>query len=241
MTHDATGPLPWKEARAFFFDAADTLFRVRGSVGHIYWEVARRYHARTTPEEINLQFALSFRRSPPMIFPGVAEEELPALERDWWKRIVRETFRPLCEFLHFDQFFDEVFELFRTREGWVLFPETRAVLTQLRRTGRKLGIVSNFDSRLFDVCQALGIAELLDTIVTSSRTGYAKPDPEIFRVALREVGAKASEAVHTGDSVHEDVEGARAAGLAAILLDREDRHGGQDCVRIASLEELHGE
>ncbi len=78
-----------------------------------------------------------------------------------------------------------------------------------------------------------GLGEALDGIVTSAQVGSRKPDPAIFRPALRLARCSATEAVYVGDTPAEDVEGARAAGIPALLI---DRGGGADidslvCIR----------
>jgi len=67
---------------------------------------------------------------------------------------------------------------------------------------------------------------------SSAEAGARKPDPAIFEAALALAGCSAPEAVHVGDTREEDVEGAEAAGIRALLLDRK---GGGD---VASLEEV---
>src|SRR5206468_2331163 len=66
-------------------------------------------------------------------------------------------------------------------------------------------------------------APLVDRIVHSTRAGVAKPDPAIFHLALEALGVPPAEALHAGNEVVADVEGARAAGLRAVLVDREGR------------------
>ena len=121
----------------------------------------------------------------------------------------------------FDEYFEEVFHAFEGPVYWNLYPETLSVLKQLKEHGFELGIVSNFDSRLFGVLRGLGIAELFDTVTISSLAQAAKPAPRIFQVALEKHAIDPEDAVHIGDSVRDDVLGARRAGLQGILVDRE--------------------
>ncbi len=76
-------------------------------------------------------------------------------------------------------------------------------------------VVSNWDQSLSEVLGRLGLAPLLDRVVTSAAAGAGKPDPAIFEFALEAVGATAEHALHVGDSLEEDVAGARAAGIRA--------------------------
>ncbi len=101
-------------------------------------------------------------------------------------------------------------------------------------------IVSNWDVSLHAVLRDTGIAELVDAVLTSAQEGVAKPDPAIFARALERVGVSdPRSAVHVGDSVEFDVQGARAAGITPVLLDRAGRGTAPSGVQIiGSLGEL---
>jgi len=108
----------------------------------------------------------------------------------------------------------------------------------LKARGLILEVVSNFDSRLSPILEGLGLGPLLDSIILSSRAGSAKPAPAIFHQALRRHDLKANEALHVGDSHEKDVLGARAAGLAAVLVDRREKGAGDSVTRVRDLTEL---
>jgi putative hydrolase of the HAD superfamily len=101
------------------------------------------------------------------------------------------------------------------------FPEVPAVLDELRARGLALVVASNWDVSLHEVLDRTGLAGSFDAVVTSAELGVAKPDPAFLRHAVALVGADPSEALHVGDTVEEDVAGAQAAGLRAVLIDRE--------------------
>jgi len=118
----------------------------------------------------------------------------------------------------------------------MLFPETFDVLNQLKTLGLKLGVISNFDTRIYSVLEALGIRRFFDTVTVSSEAGYSKPQREIFDLAVRSLGIPASDVLLVGDSLRDDVEAALRAGLAAILIDRSGRYQSQSHLRrISSL------
>jgi len=119
-----------------------------------------------------------------------------------------------------------------------LFPETYSVLTRLREEGFELGIVSNFDSRLFPVMRGLGIDRLFDTVTIASLARAAKPAPKIFEIALEKHAVDPNEAMHVGDSIRDDVEGATKAGLTGVLLDRTGRSQVSGGHVIRTLEEI---
>jgi putative hydrolase of the HAD superfamily len=101
------------------------------------------------------------------------------------------------------------------------YPEVPGALAALRERGIRLVVVSNWDVSLHERLRETGLAPLVDGAVASAEVGVAKPDPAIFARGLELAGAEAGEAWHAGDSLAEDVAGARAAGLAAILVARD--------------------
>jgi putative hydrolase of the HAD superfamily len=215
---------------AVLFDAAETLFTTRGSVGEIYGGVARRYGSQVPPEAIQAAFLRNFRGAGPISLQD---------QKRWWKDVVFRVFNEVGMIPNFDQFFDEVYERFRDSQGWILFPETFDVLNELKRRGFKLGVISNFDDRIYSVLDSLGIRQFFDAITLSSESGYSKPDPEIFEVAIKALGLPASEIFLVGDSPHDDVEAGMRAGLSAALIDRTDRYATKIHLRrISSLFEV---
>jgi len=227
--------------RVVFFDAADTLFHVNGSVAEIYLHHAVQFGFPHTPESLaalKLAFSRAFRDAPPPIFAATAPAQIKQSERLWWFDIVHNVFYRVGMFERFDDFFERVFQVFEDPASWRLFPETSEVLTQLKARDIELGIISNFDSRLFPVMRGLGIAQLFDTVTISSLAQAAKPAPKIFQLALDKHAVDPQEALHVGDSLRDDVEGATKAGLHAVLLDRQGLHRGTASRVIGSLDEL---
>lgn len=120
----------------------------------------------------------------------------------------------------------------------VLHPETPNVLSELRRRGFRLGVVSNADGRVPAALAASGIAPHFDSIIDSHLVGVEKPDPRIFRMALEECGARAEESVYVGDIYEIDVQGSRAVGMIPVLIDPLMLYGEVDCLRIDGLTRL---
>ncbi len=218
------------------FDAAGTLFRVRGSVGQAYSQVAARHGVTADPHAIEQRFRSAFRDMPPMCFPSGTPQDLRENELAWWRQVVRSAFGGF-EFDDFEAFFRDLFDYFACPESWEVFADVLPTLHRLRERHLRLAIVSNFDSRLTRICAGLEIASCFDAIVASSQVGHAKPDPRIFAIALERLGVEAGEALHVGDSESLDIAGAQAAGLRALLIDRAaDAAGGTG--RIADLREV---
>jgi putative hydrolase of the HAD superfamily len=224
-----------------FFDAAETLFHINGSVADIYLTHAVRHGFRQTPDSqasIAQAFQRAFHDASPPVFAATDPIELKQCERLWWFDIVHNVFYRVGMFERFDEFFEQVFQVFEDPRSWALFPETHAVLTRLREEGFELGIVSNFDSRLFPVMRGLGIDRLFDTVTIASLARAAKPAPKIFEIALEKHAVDPDEAMHVGDSVRDDVEGATKAGLTGVLLDRAGRVQASCGIVIRTLEEI---
>jgi putative hydrolase of the HAD superfamily len=117
------------------------------------------------------------------------------------------------------------------------YPDVLPALRELRERGATLVIASNWDCSLPDWLGPPGITQLVDGVVTSAEVGAPKPDPRVFERALAIAGVAPSEALHVGDTVNNDVEGAAAAGVRAVLLQREgEPPAGVEAVR--SLREL---
>lgn len=227
--------------RVVFFDAADTLFHVHGSVAEIYLRYAVEFGFSQKPDSLSAiqqAFRRAFREAPPPVFAATEPARIKQSERLWWFDIVHHVFYRVGMFERFDEFFDQVFRVFEDHRSWCLFPETASTLTRLKARNLELGIISNFDSRLFTVMRGLGIADAFDTVTISSLAQAAKPSPQIFHIALEKHAIDPEEALHVGDSLRDDVEGAKKAGLHAVLLDRDGRRQETGVRTITSLEEL---
>jgi putative hydrolase of the HAD superfamily len=227
-----------------FFDVAGTLIRVRDGVGAQYARVASRFDVAADPKALEREFPRAFRAAPPMAFPGAPAETVPGQEREVWRGIVRDVFAGaglMGAFApgRFDAYFDAVYRHFEDAATWEVFPDVVPALSALRDLGCPLGIVSNFDSRVLRILEGLELAPWFDSVTLSSRVGATKPDPRIFDRALARHGVHAAQAYHVGDSPGQDYEGARAAGLGAILIDRARRHANRpELVRVDSLTAL---
>ncbi len=225
-----------------FFDAAGTLFHVQGSVAEIYLRHAERHGFKKTEESlaaIKAAFARAFSEAPPPVFAATEPATIKQSERLWWFDIVHNVFYRVGMFKRFDEFFEEIFQVFERAETWRLYPETVTVLKTLKDQGYELGIISNFDSRLFPILRGLGIADYFDTVTISSLAHAAKPSVRIFQRALEKHAIDPGDALHIGDSLRDDVEGALNAGLTAVHLAREETAGRAEGAKtITTLSEL---
>jgi putative hydrolase of the HAD superfamily len=229
--------------KVIFFDVAGTLIHVHGSVADIYLRHAEKFGVQRSPEllaSVKTAFARAFADAPPPVFAVNDPKEIKQCERLWWFDVVHNVWYRVGMFERFDEYFEDVFEAFGGPSYWTLYPETPGVLKNLKEQGYEIGIVSNFDSRLFTVLRGLGVADLFDTVTISSLAHAAKPAPRIFQTALDKHAMDPEDAVHVGDSLRDDVEGARKAGLHAVLIERDFQLGSSasNVPTIQSLEQL---
>ncbi|MGI6878168.1 HAD family hydrolase [Microbacterium sp. gxy059] len=136
---------------------------------------------------------------------------------------------------------DDLFERYfdRYRAAWRPFPDALAAVRRARAAGLRAAVLTNGDAdRQSEKVATIGLAPLLDHVVASSELTASKPDPRAFAETLQCIGARPDEALMVGDSLENDVHGALAAGLDAVLLDRDGRSDDPRIRRIRTLDEL---
>jgi putative hydrolase of the HAD superfamily len=114
------------------------------------------------------------------------------------------------------------------------YEDVHPALDALAARGLRLAVVSNWDVSLLDVLERLRLRARFEVVVHSAGVGASKPDPAVFLAALERLGLAPHDAVHVGDDAVNDVRGAEAAGVPALLLDRSGRTAGA----LTSLVEL---
>ena len=212
--------------RAISFDVGGTLLEPWPSVGHVYAEVARRHGVpQATPELLNHRFQAAWTR-----------RSQPHHTRAQWRELVDEVFAGLAWEPPSRTFFPELYDRFSTAGAWRVFEDVRPTLDFLKRLRVPMAVVSNWDERLRPLLSVFNLEAYFSVILISCEMGAAKPSPFIFQQAARQLCLPPESVLHVGDSEQDDLEGARAAGLQAIQIDRS--RVGKSEERIRSLEEL---
>ena len=209
--------------KVIFLDAVGTLFGVRGHVGQVYASIAQEFGVRVDPSLLNRSFIHSFQSAPAMAFPGIDPLDIPKREYDWWQAVTLYTFKQpdvLDQFTDFSGFFAKLYKHFATPQPWFIYPDVLPALKQWRSQGISLGIISNFDSRLYPLLDALNLTLFFSSVTISTEVGAAKPDPKIFYTALQKHNCTPEAAWYVGDSKTEDYWGAKEAGLRSFLIQR---------------------
>jgi HAD superfamily hydrolase (TIGR01549 family) len=129
----------------------------------------------------------------------------------------------------------EIERAWEVSENFDLYEDVVPVLDELCRHGLKIGLVSNGARNIDEFVAHHDLP--IDAAVGSRTHGKVKPDPSIFLAALERLGVRPGEAVMVGDTPADDIEGARAVGIKAFLIDREGRYPGEDA-RLTDLYEL---
>jgi beta-phosphoglucomutase len=119
-----------------------------------------------------------------------------------------------------------------------LYGDVRPALDALRALGLPMGILSNFGTHLREVLRRFDLLPYFDFVVISAEVGLAKPDRPIFDLVVDRAGHPANRLLYVGDHLGDDIEGARGAGLDAVLIDRGDHQPDTLCPRIRSLQSL---
>ena len=134
----------------------------------------------------------------------------------------------------------EVWKAVRRQEyGFALYEDVIPALNSLQAGGYVVGVITNMSQLGQDVAERMGFRDSVDFTLSSMDVGASKPDPQMFRAALEQAGVEAAAAVHVGDQIETDIEGARRAGINPILIDRHSAATDYDtCPRITTLDEL---
>ncbi|MDX2244012.1 MAG: HAD-IA family hydrolase [Leptolyngbyaceae cyanobacterium bins.302] len=212
-----------KQPQVIFLDAVGTLFGVRGNVGEQYAKVADRFGVTLPVAEINGAFIQSFKAAGTPAFGAINPAELQAREYKWWFDIAVQTFKAANyydRFSDFGEFFAALYDYFESPAPWFVYEDVIPTLQRWQAAGIPLGIVSNFDSRIYAVLRSLQLIPYFASITISTEVGFAKPDRPIFAAALQKHDCSADQALHIGDSFSEDYQAAKTAGLRGVWLRR---------------------
>jgi len=220
-------------------DAGHTLLYADPPPPVLYARAMSRLGRSVSPDEVAPAFAETWAAMQQDSPPGRDRyASLPGGERAWWGLFVRRVLDRLGHDAPWRPLLDELWAAFAEPSLWRTYSEVHPTLVDLRRRGMRLAVVSNWDSRLPEILAGLDLVRHFDAVTVSRIEGVEKPDPEIFRRTLERLGTTPDTAVHVGDSPLEDYRGATAAGLKAVLIDREGRFTADRLCRIERLDEL---
>lgn len=221
---------------AVSLDAAGTIIEVAAPVAETYAGIAARHGGEFELETLQAAFKAHFPAMPPMAFGEVEHDALPRLERGWWRTLVRRVVSQAGALNDFEAYFEELYDHYAKPEAWQLCDDVAELLAAVEAAGLKVGVLSNFDSRLPGILDGLGLQSLLPKTLYSTTIGHAKPAPEAFLAICGRLEVAPGACLHVGDNRVADLEGAEAAGLKALLLDRRPR--SRHNPKLASIQSL---
>ncbi|MEP6993534.1 MAG: HAD-IA family hydrolase [Acidobacteriota bacterium] len=223
--------------RAVFFDAGATLLDPDPPVEEVYARAFSGDGARFSSAQLGDALAATWgevrSEKPGDRYGGVRGEP------EFWKDFLGRVRRRLDGGRVSDQAFAMLARHFRDPASWRVYADVVPVLEELLQRGLALAVVSNWDSFLPRILEGHGLLRFFRTVSVSAIEETGKPDAEIFLRTCSRLAIEACVALHVGDSPREDYEGARGAGLRAVLLDRHDQHP-HVAERIRGLAEIPG-
>lgn len=207
--------------RAVFFDAGHTLLHAWPSVGEIYSREAAALGVNVDAGLMGSAFSKVFAdNEADLAAHSIGAPASDEQDAEMWRSIVHrvQARTPELSSLDSEAWYLRLYERFGQADHWRLYPEVESVLKDLRARGLKIGVISNWSTRLRHIAQETGLDKLVDFIVASSEAGARKPDPHIFHVALHRAGVSPGNSVHVGDQVEDDVRGAERMGITPVFL-----------------------
>lgn len=224
---------------AVFFDLYNTLAGFQPSRYEIQSEALREFDIQVTPEGIirgyNLADGFMAAQKANKPLPSLTRDERMAFFAEYERLVLSGSGVEVTQTLA-----GEIWRRIRKVEyGLAAFADSVPTLQLLREQGLVLGLISNIDEDGDELAGRLGLLSHLDFTVTSMEVGAAKPSAPIFQKALEKANASPDEAVHVGDQLTSDVEGAARVGISPVLLDRDGNHVGySEHPRIETLSQL---
>ncbi len=215
-------PQPIAPLRAVFVDIGDTVMRPDPSWEDIYAVAFREFGVEVSVPDLQVVLRKAYHHggwglsdgfdpSPEASFRRTVEIDAGA--------IAELGIGPMPE-----SFYRRLNEMFGTPDNWHVFADSRPALDALRARGLVVGALSNWVWHLPDLLDALDLGDRFDFVAASARVGFEKPNPGIFQFALERAGVTPPEALHVGDHLDADVQGAQNLGIGAAFIDRRGRY-----------------
>lgn len=207
---------------AVTFDVTQTLIHAP-RVAEIYSRVLHRHGSVVLPKDL--------RREIPWVWKEMACQADPSWDRfsrhpkgakGWWFDFLKRLCRRLGVSEPTPFAAAELFDRFAQAAAWQVYDDVRPALAALKEQGLRLAVISNWDHRLPELLDRLDLLDAFDAVVYSSSVGVEKPHQRIFRHCLQALDVEPQRCLHVGDKALEDVEGAIAAGMQAVRVDRRE-------------------
>jgi len=202
------------KASFIWFDIGYTLLYMQREV--TFQQVLREFGVDLSLEDIEKGFHLTdkfFMREYPGIFLKDREVYMP-----WYLGKLNYRLGISLNICEFDTRWEEIKK--NLDNYWLPFDGVHQALDELKGQSVDLGIISNWDDTAREVLDSANLTGYFEPIIVSSEVGYAKPDPEIFNIALKKAGTGAGDCLYIGDNYYDDALGSRTVGISALIINR---------------------
>jgi len=220
-----------REVRAVFFDAVGTVIHPEPPAATVYAEVGRRHGSRLSEDEIHVRFASAFCREEERDkVAGWRTSEEREVQR--WRSIVATVLDDVSDA---EDAFRQLFQHFGRPSAWRCAEDVAQTLQGLRQRGLHMGLASNYDKRLRSVVAGMsGLADVT-ALAISSEIGWRKPAAQFYDVVGHVFHLSPQQVLMVGDDPVNDYEGARKAGLQAVLFEPQEKRLSRGLPRIRRL------
>lgn len=243
------------------FDAVGTVIKPDPGVVCVYEQLGRAYGCSLSTDELKRRISQArkkyfnvcsatdavglshFGRQGPIESETDKLVSSDEIELGLWRQLVVEVFKEIPDA---NRLFEELWEHFRLPQHWRLYEGAADCWDRLRDQGCLIGLASNFDSRLIQLCDAIPLLKTADFVFQSAGVGFRKPSPEFYRTVERELresiaspDVRGLKIYMVGDDLVNDCLGPNRAGWSGYWLNRSEQAiESGDFEQIASLYEF---
>jgi putative hydrolase of the HAD superfamily len=222
--------------RGIVFDAVGTILRPAPPFPVIYQAAARRFGVELEQAAIFAKFVTAFGASDIYDRDVLQYRDSEQRERDRWHAIVSSVFSDFVSGTELKALFEELFSHYGKPASWQLFADVPDCWRALRQRGLRVGIGSNYDSRLESVVAGQSPLNENDGLFISSLVGYRKPAREFYDAIAAAWQLQPEQLLMIGDDQLNDYQGALDAGWHSFFLDRDSK--SPELRGLRSLSEL---
>lgn len=244
------------------FDAVGTVIQPDPDVVSVYEQLGRAYGSSLSTSELKLRIGQAREKyfnvcpASAVLQDAQGEVELATgdlvssdeIELRLWRQLVVEVFNEVPDSI---RLFEELWGHFSLPQHWRLYEDAAGCWDRLRARGYLIGLASNFDSRLLQLCDSIPLLGTADFVFQSASVGFRKPSPEFYGIVEKElresIGSSAAGGLRiymVGDDLVNDCLGPDRAGWSGVWLNRSQEssqsnwssaRGTDGFVQVASL------
>lgn len=204
------------QVRVVFFDADETIFHLRQSVGTFYSEAAQDFGLSIPAQALDQEVGPLWQEFEALFLNKEnAYQSSIEREQELWNLFSRRLYQRVIEDVE-EELIQHVYEIFADPKTRVPAPGISNLLSLLRSQGIKTGVLSNNDQRIFRLVDGLGLAPLFDYIFPSSFLGYKKPSSRCFEEAAQRCACPGKRILYVGDNFLHDYQAAQLSGWQAL-------------------------